>query len=87
MAYITLYDVPKRPPVISPEFSSITAPSPGSPPTKLKVPPVSPRTLAVAPSHVAINSNEGSSCSSKLTVIFSYTVQSKSNTSTTYSPD
>ena len=67
VVYITLYDVPKRPPVISPELWSITAPSPGSPPTKLKVPPESPSMLAVAPSQVAVNSNKGLSLAKVVT--------------------
>ena len=43
-----------------PVSGSITAPSVGDS-AKLNVPPSIPLTLAVAPSHVAVNSNEESS--------------------------
>ena len=49
------------PPVIVPVDGSITAPSVGAW-SKLKVPPPTPRTVAVAPSQVGVNSNDESSC-------------------------
>ena len=67
-------------------IGSITAPSVGAS-AKAKVPPWTPVILAVAPSHVAVNSKAESLGSPKLIWISSITVQSKSKTSTLYVPD
>ena len=54
------YELFPVPPEIVPVSGSITAPSLGDS-AKLNVPPSTPVTMAVAPSHVAVNSNEESS--------------------------
>ena len=54
------------PPVIIPVSGSITAPSVGAS-AKAKVPPWTPVILAVAPSHVAVNSKEESSSTKVVT--------------------
>ena len=66
MVYLTLYVVSNPPPVISPLVGSISAPSLGRS-TKLNIPPVSPRILAVAPLQFGINSNDELSCANVVT--------------------
>ena len=83
--YSILYVVEDEPPVIVPVEESITAPSIGVS-AKANEPPWIPVILAVAPSHVAVNSNDESLGSPKFILISSETIQSSSYTSTVYIP-
>ena len=57
VVYSILYVVEEEPPVIVPVAESITAPSTGAS-ANANEPPWTPVILAVAPSHVAVNSND-----------------------------
>ena len=70
-----------EPPVIDPVTGSIVAPSVGES-TKENVPPSTPKTVAVAPSQVAVNSNNELSGLPKFNNKSSETIQSWSKTST-----
>ena len=70
-----------EPPVINPVDGSIEAPSEGES-TKENVPPNTPKIVAVAPSQVAVNSNNELSGLPKFNNKSSETIQSWSKTST-----
>ena len=71
--------------MIVPVSGSMTAPSVGAS-AKANVPPSNPVMVAVAPSHVAVNSKDESLGSPKFILMSSETRQSKSKTSTVYIP-